>query len=58
MKMTTLPKVLNSLEKMQYHVTVPDDVAARARLALERMVAVGGTSPRQLAGVAGFDPGE
>jgi quinolinate synthase len=58
MKMTTLPKVLNALEKMQYRITVPPDVAARARLALERMVAVGGSAPRQLAGVAGFDPGE
>jgi quinolinate synthase len=58
MKMTTLPKVLNSLEKMQHHITVPADVAARARLALERMVAVGGSAPRSLAGVAGFDPGE
>jgi quinolinate synthase len=59
MKMTTLPKVLHSLEAMQHRITVPDDVAARARLALERMVAVGGTAPRQqLAGVAGFDPGE
>jgi quinolinate synthase len=58
MKMTTLPKVLRSLETMTHHITVPADVAARARLALERMVAVGGSAPRQLAGVAGFDPGE
>ena len=59
MKMTTLPKVLASLELMQHRITVPDDVAARARLALERMVAVGGNAPHQpLAGVAGFDPGE
>jgi quinolinate synthase len=58
MKMTTLPKVLNSLEKMQYRITVPPDVANKARLALERMVAVGGGSQQPLAGVAGFDPGE
>ncbi len=59
MKMTTLPKVLASLEKMQFHVTVPEEVAAQARRALERMVAVGGKAPQQqLAGVAGFDPGE
>src|SRR6185503_4097848 len=58
MKLTTLPKVLNALEKLQYRITVPPDIAARARLALERMVAVGGSAPRQLAGVAGFDPGE
>jgi hypothetical protein len=54
-----LPKVLASLEKMQFHVTVPEDVAAKARRALERMVAVGGQPPQQqLVGVAGFDPGE
>jgi quinolinate synthase len=58
MKMTTLPKVLDALEKLQHRITVPAEVAARARLALERMVAVGGNAPRQLAGVAGFDPGE
>src|SRR5688500_8197480 len=58
MKMTTLPKVLNSLEKMQYRITVPPEVAKKARLALERMVAVGGGSQQPLAGVAGFDPGE
>jgi hypothetical protein len=44
---------------MQYRITVPADVAAKARLALERMVAVGGsTSGPPLVGVAGFDPGE
>ena len=58
MKVTTLPKVLTALELMQHRITVPADVAARARLALDRMVAVGGNAPRQLAGVAGFDPGE
>jgi quinolinate synthase len=59
MKLTTRPKVLNSLERMQYRITVPADVAAKARLALERMVAVGGsTSGPPLVGVAGFDPGE
>ena len=58
MKMTTLPKVLSSLEKMQYRITVPPEVAKKARLALERMVAVGGSTQQPLAGVAGFDPGE
>jgi quinolinate synthase len=58
MKMTTLPKVLNSLENLQYRITVPPDVAAKARLALERMVAVGGSTAQPLAGIAGFDPGE
>ena len=40
MKMITLEKVLWSLEDMKYRVTVPKDVAARARRAIERMVAV------------------
>ena len=42
MKVTTLPKVLAALERLQHHITVPPDVAARARLAIERMVAIGG----------------
>ena len=58
MKMTTLPKVLHSLEAMVHRITVPKDVADRARRALERMVAVGGSAPQTLTGVAGFDPGE
>jgi quinolinate synthase len=59
MKMTTLPKVLRSLESMEHRITVPTDIADRARRALERMVAVGGgTSGPPLVGVAGFDPGE
>jgi len=55
MKMTTLPKLLASLERMQHEVTVPADVAARARLALERMVSIGGSkaasnAPPEMAG--------
>jgi len=46
MKVTTLPKVLAALDKLQYRITVPPDVAARARGALERMVAIGGTPSR------------
>ena len=42
MKVTTLPKVLASLERLQYPITVPPAVAARARLAIERMIAIGG----------------
>ncbi|CAA9340692.1 MAG: Quinolinate synthetase [uncultured Gemmatimonadaceae bacterium] len=42
MKVTTLPKVLRALERMQYPIEVAPDVAARARLAIERMVAIGG----------------
>ena len=58
MKMTTLPKVLRSLETLTHRVTVPDDVAAPARRALERMVAIGGNATRPVSGIAGFDPGE
>ena len=59
MKVTTLPKVLASLQRLQHHITVPESVAARARLALERMIAIGGApaGTHALAG-AGVDPGE
>ena len=40
MKMINLEKVLASLEKMQHRVTVPEDVRARAKEALDRMLAV------------------
>jgi quinolinate synthase len=42
MKVTTLPKVLRSLETLTHQITVPADVAARARQSIERMVAIGG----------------
>ncbi len=42
MKMITLDKVLNSLRHDAHRITVSADVAGRARLALERMVATGG----------------
>jgi quinolinate synthase len=41
MKQITLPKILRSLEQMQHEVTVEPEVAERARLAVERMLAVG-----------------
>ena len=41
MKRITLPKIRHALGTMTFEVTVPPDVAARARLAVERMVAVG-----------------
>ena len=41
MKTITLPSVLDSLVRDQYHVTVPADIAARARRAIDRMVALG-----------------
>ncbi|HXY30091.1 MAG TPA: quinolinate synthase NadA [Gemmatimonadaceae bacterium] len=49
MKMITLPKVLRSLERLEHVVTVPAAVADRARLAIERMVAIGGTTAPGLA---------
>ena len=41
MKMITLEKLRDSLREMRYQVTVPPDVALRAREAVERMVAIG-----------------
>jgi quinolinate synthase len=41
MKRITLPKILHSLETMTYEVTVDPAIAARARAAVERMLAVG-----------------
>jgi quinolinate synthase len=41
MKLITVEKVRDSLRDMVYPITVPDDVAARARAAVERMVAIG-----------------
>jgi quinolinate synthase len=56
MKVTTLPKVRDALLHLQHRITVPLEIAARARVAIERMVAIGGHS-----GVSPFgpdDPGE
>ena len=59
MKVTTLPKVLASLQRMQHRITVDPDTAARARLAIERMVSVGGKpTPLSLAPATAEDPGE
>jgi quinolinate synthase len=41
MKRITLPKILRSLQTMQYQVEVDPEIGARARLAVERMLAVG-----------------
>jgi quinolinate synthase len=41
MKMITLEKLRDSLRDWRFEVTVPEDVADRARLAIERMVAIG-----------------
>ncbi len=56
MKVTTLPKVIAALEQRQHRITVPVEVADRARLAIERMVAIGGGMPAWSA--PGVDPGE
>ncbi|HVE90838.1 MAG TPA: quinolinate synthase NadA [Actinomycetota bacterium] len=40
MKKITLPKVLWSLENLEHKVTVPPDIAARAKLAIDRMVQI------------------
>ncbi len=56
MKVTTLPKVLGALQRMEHRITVPDDIAARARTAIERMVAIGGTPATSPFGPD--DPGE
>ena len=41
MKAITLPGVRDSLALDRYHITVPADIAARARRAIDRMVALG-----------------
>jgi quinolinate synthase len=41
MKRITLEKLLVSLEDLVFEVKVPEDVASRARLPIERMVAIG-----------------
>ena len=40
MKKTTLPLVLEALEKEQFKVTVPEDIRVRAKKALDRMLNV------------------
>ena len=41
MKMITLPKLRDSLRDLKFEVKVPADVAERARVPIERMVAIG-----------------
>ena len=40
MKMITLPKLRDSLRDLRYEVKVPEAVAERARVPIERMVAI------------------
>jgi quinolinate synthase len=56
MKVTTLPNVLQALERLEHRITVPPAVADRARLAIERMVAISGTPATNPFGPD--DPGE
>ena len=59
MKVTTLPKVRDALIHNRHRITVPAAIADRARLAIERMVAIGGGAQQPLSPVAdGVDPGE
>ena len=60
MKVTTLPKVRDALLHMQHRITVAPEIADRARLAIERMVAIGGgqKTPLSLDPAASVDPGE
>jgi quinolinate synthase len=59
MKVTTLPKVRTALQRLEHRITVPPDVASRARRAIERMVAIGGNAKQPLSPVPeGIDPGE
>ena len=41
MKMITLPKLRDSLRDMKVEVSVPAEIAERARIPIERMVAIG-----------------
>jgi quinolinate synthase len=59
MKVTTLPKVRDALLYDQHRITVPADVADKARRAIERMVSIGGGAKQPLSPVPeGVDPGE
>jgi quinolinate synthase len=41
MKMITLPKLRDGLREMKFEVSVPAEIAERARIPIERMVAIG-----------------
>ena len=58
MKVTTLPKVRRSLERLEHHITVDPDTSARARKAIERMIAIGGNRPLSPKPETTEDPGE
>ncbi|MES2176642.1 MAG: quinolinate synthase NadA [Gemmatimonadota bacterium] len=58
MKVTTLPKVKRALERMEHRITVPAAIADKARLAIERMIAIGGQHPLSPVPETTVDPGE
>ncbi len=58
MKVTTLPKVLRALERLEHHITVEPETASKARLAIERMIAIGGNRPLSPKPETTEDPGE
>jgi quinolinate synthase len=41
MKMITLPKLRDSLHEMKFEVRVSEEIAERARIPIERMIAIG-----------------
>ena len=58
MKVTTLPKVLRALQNLEHVITVEPETAARARTAIERMIAIGGQRPLSMKPETTEDPGE
>lgn len=58
MKVTTLPKVLKSLQNLEHVITVDPETAAKARTAIERMIAIGGQRPLSPKPETTEDPGE
>ncbi len=58
MKVTTLPKILRSLQNLEHVITVEPEIAARARTAIERMIAIGGQRPLSMKPETAEDPGE
>jgi quinolinate synthase len=58
MKVTTLPKVLRSLQRLGHHITVDAETSTRARGAIERMIAIGGNRPLSPKPGTTEDPGE
>jgi quinolinate synthase len=41
MKMITLPKLRDALRELRFEVRVPEEIAIRARVPIDRMVAIG-----------------